>query len=140
MRVLHLDYASLPPYFRLNGCVCVCVRRGVVQGLAHRGCVRASLYGFLWCAQRETDAKAHTHTHTYTHKFSLCMYVCMYVCIAHVYVSTYSCYGYRWEVSTYAFKPVAVADALKHFACVLWLDSGIELRQGSGSRFCAFRV
>eukprot|EP00802_Teleaulax_amphioxeia_P005790 Tamp_05794.p1 GENE.Tamp_05794~~Tamp_05794.p1 ORF type:complete len:552 (+),score=52.14 Tamp_05794:488-2143(+) len=35
-----------------------------------------------------------------------------------------------WEVSTYAFKPLAVAEALQRFACVLWLDSGIELRQG----------
>lgn len=34
-----------------------------------------------------------------------------------------------WETSTYAFKPLVVAESLETHACVLWLDSGIELRQ-----------
>jgi hypothetical protein len=34
-----------------------------------------------------------------------------------------------WETSTYAFKPLVVAESLQFHACVLWLDSGIELRQ-----------
>ncbi|KAJ1492090.1 hypothetical protein T484DRAFT_1772676 [Baffinella frigidus] len=34
-----------------------------------------------------------------------------------------------WEKSTYAFKPLVVWDALKTHDCILWLDSGIELRR-----------
>jgi len=38
-----------------------------------------------------------------------------------------------WEHSSYAFKPVVVRDALKTHDCILWLDSGIELRRDVSS-------
>jgi len=34
-----------------------------------------------------------------------------------------------WETSTYAFKPLVVSQALDAHDCVLWLDSGVEVRQ-----------
>lgn len=34
-----------------------------------------------------------------------------------------------WEASSYAFKPVVLWQALQQHRCVLWMDSGLELRQ-----------
>mmetsp|Transcript_17923 Transcript_17923/g.58874 ORF Transcript_17923/g.58874 Transcript_17923/m.58874 type:complete len:533 (-) Transcript_17923:233-1831(-) len=34
-----------------------------------------------------------------------------------------------WEESTYAFKPIVIRKALTDYQCILWLDSGIELRR-----------
>ncbi len=37
--------------------------------------------------------------------------------------------GQGWETSTYAFKPVVLREALQLSGCILWMDSGLELRQ-----------
>lgn len=34
-----------------------------------------------------------------------------------------------WDSSTYAFKPLAIWDALTRAPCFLWMDSGLELRR-----------
>jgi hypothetical protein len=34
-----------------------------------------------------------------------------------------------WDSSTYAFKPLAMWDALSRAPCFLWMDSGLELRR-----------
>ena len=128
MRVLQLDYPSLPPYFRLNGCVCVCVGGGVGGTLTENACVRACMAdcgaASLWCGHTDTLADSHAHRPRMgstlvesSRYFCLCWHFCMYVCLCFCVCICVSVYvGAVYYLSTCACMSMCMC--IRVCACV----------------------